>query len=263
MSMLSASIFRPKFALVLSGGGAKGLAHIPILKELDRRGIVPDIVLGTSMGAVVGGFYAAGYSGEELERVVRSNDLMSYFLHLNATRDTESIQSPFTGYDTNLLTVEFGSSGIGASAGLIDDQYVNGFIRRHLSKVLSIKDFDKLSIPFRAIGADITNNRMVVFSSGSLFDAIRASMSLPVIFSPVQLEDGSYIRIKDVTLSYSLPQKALDKMRIKGLRFYVSGLNLYCFNDVNWWDPDLGPVGYGAGTYPLTKSFVGGIEVSF
>ena len=193
MSMLSASIFRPKFALVLSGGGAKGLAHIPILKELDRRGIVPDIVLGTSMGAVVGGFYAAGYSGEELERVVRSNDLMSYFLHLNATRDTESIQSPFTGYDTNLLTVEFGSSGIGASAGLIDDQYVNGFIRRHLSKVLSIKDFDKLSIPFRAIGADITNNRMVVFSSGSLFDAIRASMSLPVIFSPVQLEDGSYI----------------------------------------------------------------------
>ena len=77
------------------------------------------------------------------------------------------------------------------------------------------------------------------------------------------LEDGSYIRIKDVTLSYSLPQKALDKMRIKGLRFYVSGLNLYCFNDVNWWDPDLGPVGYGAGTYPLTKSFVGGIEVSF
>ena len=77
------------------------------------------------------------------------------------------------------------------------------------------------------------------------------------------LEDGSYIRIKDVTLSYSLPQKALDKMRIKGLRFYVSGLNLYCFNDVNWWDPDLGPVGYGAGTYPLTNSFVGGIEVSF
>ena len=67
MSILSASIFRPKFALVLSGGGAKGLAHIPILKELDRRGIVPDIVLGTSMGAVVGGFYAAGYTGEELE----------------------------------------------------------------------------------------------------------------------------------------------------------------------------------------------------
>jgi len=77
------------------------------------------------------------------------------------------------------------------------------------------------------------------------------------------LEDGSFIRLKDITLSYSLPQKALDKMRIKGLRIYVSGLNLYCFNDVNWWDPDLGPAGYGGGTYPLTKSFVGGIEVSF
>jgi len=77
------------------------------------------------------------------------------------------------------------------------------------------------------------------------------------------LERGDYLRIKDVTLSYSLPQKALDKVRIKGLRFFVSGLNLYCFNDVNYWDPEMGVTGTGAGAYPLTKSFVGGVELSF
>ena len=77
------------------------------------------------------------------------------------------------------------------------------------------------------------------------------------------LERGDYLRIKDVTLSYSLPQVALKKMHIKGLRFYVSGLNLYCFNDVNFWDPEMGVTGTGAGVYPLTKSFVGGVELSF
>ncbi len=193
LAVLPASIFRPKFALVLSGGGARGIAHIPVLEELDRRGIVPDMIIGTSMGAVVGSLYAAGYSGEELEKLVTETDLMSYFLHLYAIRESEIIPSPFTDYDTNLLTVEFGASGFGASNGLIDDQYINGFLRRHLSKVLYIDDFDDLSIPFRAVGTDITNNRKVVFSSGSLFDAVRASMAIPIVFAPVRLDDGSYV----------------------------------------------------------------------
>lgn len=77
------------------------------------------------------------------------------------------------------------------------------------------------------------------------------------------LEKGDYLRIKDITLSYSLPQRALDKIHVKGLRIYVSGLNLYCFNDVNFWDPEMGVTGTGAGNYPLTKSFVGGVELSF
>ena len=77
------------------------------------------------------------------------------------------------------------------------------------------------------------------------------------------LENGSYLRIKDITLSYNLPDKVLKKVNLKGVRFYVSGLNLYCFNDVNFWDPEQGVTGTGAGNYPLTKSFVGGIELSF
>ena len=83
-STLTAAVFKPKLALVLSGGGAKGLAHIPIIQELDRRGIVPDLVIGTSAGALVGGLYAAGYSGDELETIVSENDISGYIMHLYA-----------------------------------------------------------------------------------------------------------------------------------------------------------------------------------
>ena len=190
---LSAALFKPKFALVLSGGGAKGLAHIPIIQELDKRGIVPDLVIGTSAGALIGGLYAAGHDGDELEAIVCENDIMSYIIHLYAVRPRDIIPSAFSGYETNLLTVEFGTSGFGAANALLDDQYINAFLRRYLSKVLSVDDFDDLSIPFRSVGADITNNREVVFGSGSLFEALRASMAIPIVFAPVQLEDGSWV----------------------------------------------------------------------
>ena len=193
LELFSAPIFKPKFALVLSGGGAKGLAHIPVIQELERRGIVPDMVLGTSAGALIGGLYAAGHGGDELEEIVRDNDLTNYIFHLYAVRPREVIPSPFSEYETNLLTVEFGTSGFGAANAILDDQYINAFLRRYLSKVMEVEDFDDLSIPFRAIGTDITNNRAVVFDSGSIFEALRASMAIPIVFAPVQLEDGSWV----------------------------------------------------------------------
>ncbi len=89
------------------------------------------------------------------------------------------------------------------------------------------------------------------------------SVSNDATLSTRWLADGSYLRVKDVTISYSLQERALKKLKVKGLKFYVSGLNLYCFNDVNFWDPEQGITGLTAGTYPLTKSVVGGIELSF
>ena len=77
------------------------------------------------------------------------------------------------------------------------------------------------------------------------------------------LEDGSYIRFKDITLSYNLPQTALEKIHVKGLRIYVSGLNLYTFSDVSAFDPEAGVTGVVQGIYPYTKSVVGGIELTF
>ena len=77
------------------------------------------------------------------------------------------------------------------------------------------------------------------------------------------LENASYLRVKDVTLSYTLPQSLTKKVGVKNAKVYVSGLNLYCFNDVYFWDPEQGVTGSGAGAYPTTKSIVGGIELTF
>ncbi len=77
------------------------------------------------------------------------------------------------------------------------------------------------------------------------------------------LEDGSYLRIKDITLSYTLPQNISNQMNVGGLKVYVSAMNLYTFHDVNYWDPERGVDGMGAGIYPMTKTFIGGIELSF
>lgn len=192
--MLSLPIFsKPTFALVLSGGGARGIAHIPILQELDRRGIKPDYVIGTSMGALVGAFYAAGYSGDEIRTLVENTDLPILFQKFNV-RGTESrLRGSGEDFLNNIAVIRFSDDNIGSTNGLIDDALVASFIRENLASVLSVTDFDELSIPYRAVGTDIGNGRKVVFSQGDFFDAIRASISIPIAFIPVELEDGRYI----------------------------------------------------------------------
>ncbi len=182
---------RDKLALVLSGGGARGIAHVAVIEELDRRGIVPDMVIGTSMGALVGAFYAAGWSGEEIESLMMNADLMNLIIRIENV--SSSIEMDACDAEFNILVTGFGREGLGTSNGILNDQAVSAFIRKNLSKVLDIDDFDKLSIPFRAIGTDIVNSSEIVFSAGSLFDAMRSSMSLPLVFSPVRLADGTYV----------------------------------------------------------------------
>lgn len=121
-------------------------------------------------------------------------------------------------------------------------------------------------------GSEMTNNQMA--SSNNYWKkpgdngvqpkpVAGQAVSSDAALSTRWLADGSYLRVKDLTLSYSLQERALRKLKVKGLKFYVSGLNLYCFNDINFWDPEQGVQGLTSGTYPLTKSFVGGIELSF
>ena len=181
---------RPKIALVLSGGGARGISQIPIIKELESRGIYPDYVCGTSIGALIGALYSAGYSGEEIEKIVKEENLTDIVFNIRS--EEKPIERPYSDYDRTQLTLSITNSGIGLNNSILDDSNIEGLIRRKLAKVIDVKSFDELSIPFRCVGTDFTTGEAIVFSE-DLYTALRSSMSLPLVFAPQQLADGRYV----------------------------------------------------------------------
>jgi NTE family protein len=177
---------KPKVALVLSGGGAKGLAHIPTLQALDSLGIVPDMVVGNSMGSIVGGLYALGYSGDsiaEITKTINWERLMGGKVSLKNVSVEE--KSEFKRY---LVEFDYVENKIKFGNFLLNDQNLREFISFLTYPSYAIHDFDELPIPFRAIATDIVNGREVVLNSGSLAVAMRASMSIPGVFSAVPYE---------------------------------------------------------------------------
>jgi NTE family protein len=174
---------KPKVALVLSGGGAKGIAHIPLLQTLDSLGIVPDIIIGTSMGSVVGGLYAVGYSGDTIATIAHNADWAKLLGGDISLQDvTMEEKSEFKTYLADFDVVE-GKPKV--SSGLIKDQKLREFIASLTYPVYNVTDFDKLPTPYRAMTTDIVNGREVLLDSGHLGAAMRASMSIPGVFQPV------------------------------------------------------------------------------
>ncbi len=179
-----------KVALVLSGGGAKGFSHIGVLKALEENNIPIDYIAGTSMGAIVGGLYASGYSPEEIEGLMTSPQFMEWasgeinkdFIHYYKKPDpnSSSVSIPFTinkGFDAHLPLVLVPSH-------VMDYTFMELFAG---PSAAADYDFNKLFIPFRCVAADIEANEEVVFKDGQLGDALRASMAVPFYFSPVKL----------------------------------------------------------------------------
>lgn len=174
---------KPKVVLVLSGGGAKGVAHIPLLQTIDSLGIVPDLIIGTSMGSIVGGLYAAGYSGDSIANIANNADwdfLLGGGISLKDVSNEE--KSEFNKYVVD-LDLENGKPKV--STGILNDQNLREFLSVLTYPVYNIQDFDKLPIPFRAMATDIVNGKEIVMDKGSLMVAMRASMSIPSIFEPV------------------------------------------------------------------------------
>jgi NTE family protein len=181
-----------KVALVLSGGGAKGLAHIGVLKYIEEQGIPIDCITGTSMGAVVGSFYAAGYSPEEIEAIVLSRNFRNWINgvsegnynshYFSDTPDAEMI-SLGMGVDHSLMPKFNPSFG--------KDAIINFILARYLAEASakSGNNFDSLFVPFRALAAEIFTQSQVVMDSGNLHEAVRASMAVPYIYRPVRLND--------------------------------------------------------------------------
>jgi NTE family protein len=180
---------RPRIGLVLGGGGAMGAAHIGVIKVLEEMHVPVDCVAGTSMGALVGGAFSSGMSGAELDRFVTSIDWQGVFSTqqvrryqpVSVKRENETV--------SNKLEFGLGEDGLIAPGGLIDTQQIESTIRNMVSGQGAVKDFNQLPIPFRAVATDLKSGRMVVFDSGELPVVLRASMSVPGAFAPLELGD--------------------------------------------------------------------------
>lgn len=180
---------RPRIGLVLGGGGARGGAHIGVLKELERLRIPIDAIAGTSMGAIVGGLYATGVDAHALEELVESVDWVGTLSDkpgredLSFRRKQDEREFP--------INFELGLRGgdLLLPKGVIQGQKLDQLLRELTLQASHIRDFDDLPIPFRAIASDIVAGEAVVLDSGDLTAAIRASMSVPGVFSPARIGD--------------------------------------------------------------------------
>ncbi|MEM1259707.1 MAG: patatin-like phospholipase family protein [Bacteroidota bacterium] len=198
----------PKIGLVLSGGGAKGLAHIGALKIIDSLGIQIDYIGGTSMGAIVGGLYAAGYSGKELDSVFKSVDL-SELIQDNVPRSAKTFYEKDDS-ERYALSLPFENFKVSFPEGISGGQNIYNEFVRLLFHVKDIKDFNKLPIPFLCIATNIETGKAVLLDNGYLPEAIMASGTLPSLFEPSEV-DGQILIDGGVVNNYPL-----DEIKAKG-----------------------------------------------
>ncbi len=186
-----------KIGLTLSGGGAKGLAHIGVLKVLEEYDIRPDYITGTSMGSIVGALYSIGYNAEELENIVKSQDWESILFDVlprtSVSMEEKDVDAKFA------VTFPMDGLKIKLPSGMVSGQNVTQLLTRLTYGYHNVNDFNNLPIPFKCIATDIENGEAVILDKGYLPEAIRASMSIPSMFTPVELDslllvDGGLVR---------------------------------------------------------------------
>ncbi len=176
--------------LALSGGGATGLAHIGVLKVLEEEGIPVDVVAGTSMGAIVGGLYAIGYTPDQLEHVALGTDWRQLFEEPIFRRHLPLEEKKYDG--RFLLSFPVAGRTVELPTGLVSGTHTFNLLARLTWSYHDVEDFTTLPRPFACIATDLQNGEQVILDRGFLPDAIRASMSIPSIFDPVWV-DGKYL----------------------------------------------------------------------
>ena len=197
--------------LVLSGGGARGLAHIGVLKQIEELDIQIHAIAGTSMGAVIGGLYAAGYSADELEKITLELDWPGA---LSDAPQREDIPYRRKQDDRDFLVkqrLSFKNGSLSFPLGLLQGQNLGLALESLLVHTNDIDDFDRLPIPFRAVATDIATGDAMVFSHGHLPQAIRASIALPGFFAPVMIDGRMLV---DGVLSKNLPVDVAREMGV-------------------------------------------------
>lgn len=176
---------RPKIGLALSGGGAKGLAHVGVLKVLEEEGIPIDYITGTSMGSIVGSLYAIGYNAADLERVGLQTKWYDLLQDI-----TPRINIPLRerdGYDRFILDLDIYGFSVRLPKGLIKGQSLSSYLSRLMISRHDTGDYSNFPVPFKCISTDIETGKAVVLDKGYLPDSVRASMSIPSAFTPMEL----------------------------------------------------------------------------
>ncbi len=205
---------RPKVGLVLSGGGARGGAHVGVLKVLHELNIPVDVVVGTSAGAIVGGAYASGMPLAELEREIATMSTATLFNDVSRA-DLPVRRKADEYYNTIGPEVGIGPKGLALPKGVVAGVSLEALLRR-LSARQRSERFDGLPIRFRAVATDLTTADMVVIDQGSLSTALRASMALPAIVNPVELDGRLLV---DGGISRNLP---IDVARAAGAQVIIA-----------------------------------------
>lgn len=214
---LDANPLRPKIGLVLSGGGARGFCHIGVIKVLDRLNIPVDYISGTSMGAIVGGLYASGLPVDEIEELIKKVDWNEVFSDDISREDKTFHQKVDEGRAFIKLNMGFKDGKLALPKAVIQGQNLTLMMRSLTINTTNIHDFDKLPIPFRAVAADIATGRPYIIRQGNLASAMRASMSVPGFFPPVESPDGTLL--VDGGMSKNLP---IDVVKAMGAEIVIA-----------------------------------------
>ncbi|WP_164974444.1 patatin-like phospholipase family protein [Flavobacterium amnicola] len=201
------TIKKPKIGLVLSGGGAKGFAHIGVLKEIEKAGIKIDYIGGTSMGAVIGGLYACGYSANELDSIFSGtnfDELIQDFVPRNNKTFYEKRND-----EVYALTLPFQKLKVAVPKAYSKGLYNYNLLSKLTHNQRHIRDFSKLSIPFLCVATNLETGEEKIFKEGSLPLVIQASSAFPSLFSPVEIDDKHYL---DGGITNNYPVEEVLKM---------------------------------------------------
>ncbi|MGE7776593.1 patatin-like phospholipase family protein [Chitinophaga sp. NPDC101104] len=194
---ISLSAQRPKVGLTLSGGGAKGLAHIGILQAIDSAGLRVDVLTGTSMGSIVGALYAIGYSGDSIEVMARKLDWSGLFSNQPVMSDISYEER--NEYNRYMIEIPFEYGKPKLNSGVISGEQLWLELAKMCWPVRDVKDFSKFNIPFKCIATDVATGDVVTLGKGEIVESIRASMAIPSVFTTVKIDgrklvDGGVVR---------------------------------------------------------------------
>ena len=179
-----------KVALVLPGGGVLGFAHVGVIQMLDSLGVFPDLVVGTSMGSIIGALYSSGYTGQEIDSIARKYNVGPY-IGRYAPRAPAAL-----GLVPPLLTWEQGEgTSLQLQTAAVDESKINTLIAAMMVRgnFIARGDFDRLPIPYRAVATDVATGGRVVIGTGDLARAVRASFAIPIVFQPVELDGKTLV----------------------------------------------------------------------